>query len=103
ATPGAGGYDRGGRNPGWSQTGGNDGYSGSEIFRPFEQLKYIKQSQAASGVKGAGSDLKNGDKVCHNKFGEGLVLSVDGSTVTIAFDSVGVKKLAKDIAPIKKI
>lgn len=102
---GAGGYDRGGsgRNPGWSQSGGNDGYSGSEIFRPFEQLKYIKQSQAASGSKGAGPDIKDGDKVSHNKFGEGLVLSVDGSTVTIAFDTVGVKKLAKDIAPIKKI
>ena len=93
-----------GRNPGWSQGGGNDGYAGSEIFRPFDQLKYIKQSQAAgAGGKGGGPDIKNGDKVSHNKFGEGLVIAVEGSTVTIAFDSVGVKKLAKDIAPIKKI
>ncbi len=94
-----------GKNPGWSQGGGNDGYSGSEIFRPFDQLKYIKQNQTAGaqGGKGGGSDIKDGDKVSHNKFGEGLVLSVEGSTVTIAFDSVGIKKLAKDIAPIKKI
>lgn len=94
-----------GRNSGWSQGGGNDGYSGAEIFRPFDQLKYIKQSQTAgaSGGLGTGSDMKTGDKVSHNKFGEGLVLAVEGSTITIAFDSVGVKKLAKDLAPIKKI
>ena len=101
------GYSDGGsgRNPGWSQGGGNDGYSNSEIFRPFEQLKYIKQNQTAtaSGNRSGGPDIASGDKVSHNKFGEGLVVAVDGSTVTIAFDSVGVKKLAKDIAPIKKI
>jgi len=93
-----------GRNPGWSQ-GGNDGFSGAEIFRPFEQLKYIKQNQttASTGSKSKGPEVMEGDKVTHNKFGEGMVLSVEGSTITIAFDSVGVKKLAKDIAPIKKI
>ena len=102
----SGSYSGGmGRNPGWSQSGGNDGYSGAEIFRPFEQLKYIKQNQTAvtTESKSKGPDIQDGDKVSHNKFGEGLVLAVDGSTVTIAFDSVGVKKLAKDIAPIKKI
>lgn len=88
---------------GWSQGGGNDGYSNSEIFRPFDQLKYIKQSQTAAAGGKSGLDLSEGDKVSHSKFGEGLVLAVEGSNVTIAFDSVGVKKLAKDIAPIKKI
>ncbi len=92
-----------GRNPGWSQGGANDGYAGSEIFRPFDQLKYIKQNQTAAVGKAGGPELQNGDKVSHSKFGEGIVLAVEGSTVTIAFDSVGVKKLAKDIAPIKKI
>lgn len=94
-----------GKNPGWSNGGGNDGYSGSEIFRPFEQLKYIKQNQGASsaGSIAKGPDVREGDKVSHSKFGEGQVLSVDGSTISIVFDSVGVKKLAKDIAPIKKI
>jgi DNA helicase-2/ATP-dependent DNA helicase PcrA len=102
----AGGFSGGasGQNPNWSQGGGNDGYSGAEIFRPFDQLKYIKQNQTTTGAgKSSGVDYQSGDKVSHNKFGEGLVVAVDGSTVTIAFDSVGVKKLAKDIAPIKKI
>ncbi len=103
-TGAAGAAGAAGRNPGWSQSG-NDGYSNREIFRPFDQLKYIKQSQAASAGNGksGGPDVKQGDKVSHNKFGEGLVLAVDGGTVTVAFDSVGVKKLAKDIAPIRKI
>ncbi len=102
----SGGYSgSAGRNSGWSQGGGNDGYSSTEIFRPFEQLKYIKQNQSTGtgASKNNGPDIQEGDKVSHNKFGEGLVLSVGGSVVTIAFDSVGVKKLAKDIAPIKKI
>ncbi|WP_227017703.1 DNA helicase PcrA [Sinanaerobacter chloroacetimidivorans] len=89
------------RNPGWSQ-GGNDGFNSGEIFRPFDQLKYIKENQRTS-QSSKGGDYQNGDKVSHSKFGEGLVISVDGSTITIAFDSVGVKKLAKDLAPIKKI
>lgn len=93
------------RNAGWSQTSGNDGYSSSNIFKPFEQLKYIKQSQSSTvkGTEKSNEDFQNGDKINHKKFGDGLVISVEGSTITIAFDSVGIKKLAKDIAPIKKI
>lgn len=92
-----------GRNPSWSQGSGFDGYSSSEIINPFDQLKYIKQNQTARASDGLEIDLKDGDKVSHSKFGEGLVISVEGSTVTIIFDSVGTKKLARDIAPIKKI
>ena len=32
-----------------------------------------------------------------------MVLEVDDKTVTVIFDSVGRKKLAKDIAPIEKL
>jgi len=88
---------------GRSGAGGNDGYSNSEIFRPFDQLKYIKQSQAAGAGRGGGADIKEGDRVSHSKFGEGLVIAADQSILTVAFDSAGVKKLARDIAPIKKI
>ena len=48
-------------------------------------------------------DLKPGDKVSHAKFGVGMVVAVDGKTINVMFDAVGSKKLAKDIAPIKKI
>ena len=48
--------------------------------------------------------LKAGDKVKHDKFGEGLVVSVDGILATIAFKvPFGVKKLMKDHPSIVKI
>ena len=49
------------------------------------------------------SDFGDGDRLSHPKFGEGLVISVKGGAVTVAFDSVGIKKLALDFAPLKKI
>lgn len=98
-----GGYGGGPYGGGGNQRG-NDGYNSGEIFRPFDQLKYIKNNQVAAGAgKKENQDFTDGDKVSHNKFGPGLVISAEGQTITIAFDSVGIKKLAKDIAPIKKI
>ena len=44
-----------------------------------------------------------GDKVSHGKFGEGMVVEVKGNVVSVMFDSVGKKKLASDVAPIKKV
>lgn len=50
-------------------------------------------------------DLASGDRVAHPKFGEGLVLEVQGGIVTVAFERrhVGVKKLALSIAPLKRL
>ena len=70
------------------------------IFRPFDQLARVKANSAA----GAQSlELAAGDKVSHNKFGAGLVIEATDKIVTVAFDSVGIKKLARDIAPLKKL
>ena len=73
--------------------------------KPFDQLKYIKAgSQAVKKQQGSVKpDFAPGDNVDHPKFGRGKVLSVDGKSVKVMFDSVGVKKLAADIAPIKKV
>ncbi len=86
---------------GYSNGGQNDGYSNKNIFRPFDQLKYIKSAGAAQAM--SGENFVSGDQVSHSKFGSGLVISVEGNVVTVAFDTVGVKKLAKDMAPLKKI
>lgn len=83
--------------------GGNDGYGANEIFRPFDQLKYIKQTQSTDKSLTKDDQFQDGDKVSHSKFGPGMVLSVEGAVITIVFDSVGVKKLALDLAPIKKL
>jgi DNA helicase-2/ATP-dependent DNA helicase PcrA len=47
--------------------------------------------------------LKDGDKIRHAKFGEGIVVSVDGDEVTAAFINIGTKKLSLEYAPIEKV
>jgi DNA helicase II / ATP-dependent DNA helicase PcrA len=47
--------------------------------------------------------FKDGDRVSHEVFGEGLIVSSQGDIITVAFKKTGLKKLAASIAPIKKI
>jgi len=55
--------------------------------------------------KGLDIEISSGDKVSHNVFGNGIVVSVVGGVATVAFEDskVGVKKLALSIAPLKVI
>ena len=69
----------------------------------YDPLKAARQASTRTAA-GAGSvDFSVGDQVSHGKFGFGLVVDVDEKTVTVIFESVGQKKLAKGIAPIKKV
>ena len=80
-------------------TGSFDGFAES-VFVPYDPLKYAKaQIKQSAGD----SDFVSGDNVTHAKFGHGMVVEVDDKTVTVIFDSVGSKKLAKGIAPLKKV
>jgi DNA helicase-2/ATP-dependent DNA helicase PcrA len=49
------------------------------------------------------SPLKDGDRVRHEVFGEGIIISSKGDELTIAFSKAGLKKLSASIAPIRKI
>jgi DNA helicase-2/ATP-dependent DNA helicase PcrA len=46
---------------------------------------------------------KGGERISHEKFGEGLVISSQGDIITVAFKSVGLKKLSSSLAPIRKV
>ncbi len=48
-------------------------------------------------------DLRPGDMVEHPQFGSGLIVSFEGSLLTIAFKRAGVKKMMAGVAPLKKI
>ncbi len=50
-------------------------------------------------------EFSDGDRVRHATFGEGMVVSVTGGVVTVAFKNpqYGIKKLAITIAPLEKI
>lgn len=80
-----------------------------DTFSPFEQMKYIKHNNAkAVHVQTKNSnDLSAGDKVRHKKFGDGTVISVESkdgnTTVTVVFESVGLKTLVLEFAPLEKI
>ncbi len=49
------------------------------------------------------TELRPGDMVEHPQFGSGLIVSLDGTLVTVAFKKAGVKKMMLGVAPLKKI
>lgn len=50
----------------------------------------------------AAGDLRPGDNVTHPDFGGGVVISIAGSIVSVAFKKVGVKKMMLGVAPLRK-
>jgi DNA helicase-2/ATP-dependent DNA helicase PcrA len=47
--------------------------------------------------------FKDGDRIRHKVFGDGMIVASQGDILTIAFSGVGLKKLSASIAPLKKI
>ena len=79
--------------------GSADGYDAS-FSKPFDALKFAKK-QASKGISNEGFEA--GDRIRHPKFGEGLLIEQDATTLTIAFDSVGIKKLGKGFVKLTKV
>ena len=69
----------------------------------YDPLKASRQASAQAAAGSAGADFSVGDQVTHGKFGFGMVVDVDAKTVTVMFETAGQKKLARGIAPIKKV
>ena len=65
--------------------------------------KMQRAAELASRETLAGTDIVPGDRVSHSKFGEGTVISVDKNILTVVFTTAGTKKMAKDLAPLKKL
>jgi hypothetical protein len=75
-------------------------------------LSTILKSKDSAGLQAAvgpqtGSSLEPGDKVTHDAYGEGVVVSVEGRAddpeVKVKFDRVGVKHLVLRYAPLHKM
>jgi DNA helicase-2/ATP-dependent DNA helicase PcrA len=47
--------------------------------------------------------LQDGERVSHPDFGNGVVVSQDENLITVVFPEIGIKKLAKRVAPLKKL
>jgi DNA helicase-2/ATP-dependent DNA helicase PcrA len=78
-----------------------DGYFGEPKPKPFDSLSAARR--ATKNKEKISNEFENGDIVRHPKFGEGMVIKTDGRIAEVAFDTAGIKKLAIDVAPIKKI
>ncbi len=82
-------------------TGSIDGYN-KDAVKPYDPLKYAK-TQVVEAAKDRGEDFQVGDQVTHSKFGFGIVIESGAKTITVNFEEGGPKKLAKGIAPLKKV
>lgn len=67
----------------------------------------LARNKAKSNAKAEAVEYTAGERVMHNSFGEGTVLSVkkmsNDSMLEIAFDKVGTKRLMANFAKLKKI
>ena len=86
--------------------------SGSTFGRPAapKNLKPLGKAVAAAagaGVSGGQGNLAVGDRVRHERFGDGTVLTLEGAgadaKATIRFDNIGEKKMLLKFAKIQKI
>ncbi|MBQ9625408.1 MAG: ATP-binding domain-containing protein, partial [Clostridia bacterium] len=72
---------------------------------PVGSLKYV--SSMAKPKNKEIYDFAPGQKVYHERFGEGTVIKVDGSganaLISVAFDGQGIKKLSTAFAPLKPL
>ena len=72
-----------------------DGAASSTAFKPFDQLKYARQEtkkKAAAIQRAVGESFSPGDRVSHDKFGEGVILDIIGSGIIVVLFDSGEKK-----------
>ena len=98
-------YEKKSRNYGYDRYDSEKSYSDGPYVSPIASARAVraKSSEISKKATLAGVELMPGDRVEHEKFGEGTVITSQGNVVTVVFESVGTKKLAKDLAPLKKI
>ena len=77
-----------------------------DVDRLFEETKSTKEIKINKKDNFNDSDLelKAGDHVSHNMYGDGIVISIDKSVATIAFkNGIGIKKILTTYKGLKKI
>jgi len=76
----------------------------SQITNPKNQTSPIRRGgQNLNSEQKSQINYKGGERVRHEIFGDGLVISAQGDVLTIAFSKVGLKKLSASVAPLRRI
>ena len=91
------------RNPGMSTSRYNpvSTYSRGSYTSPIAQIEASKKAAAPKQTL-VGKAVEPGDAVEHPKFGDGTVIEIKGNVISVMFEDFGVKKMALDMAPLKK-
>ncbi|MCA9365032.1 MAG: UvrD-helicase domain-containing protein [Candidatus Moranbacteria bacterium] len=79
---------------------------------PQELLEHVVKKHSSRNLTGSRSSFRSqkksatfsdGDKVHHDDFGSGIIVSHDETTLTIVFAKHGIKKLLTSAAPLEKL
>ena len=79
-----------------------------ELFSPTER-KFSQSKKTTTPLKEGVNKpslveiLRPGDSVSHPDFGQGIIISIQGTVASVAFKRKGLKKLALGIAPLIKL
>jgi hypothetical protein len=79
----------------------SSGESG-DIFEGFYEEETLEVDDGEESGQAGRDSFEDGDRVLHPDFGEGIVISQDDNLITVAFPKTGLKKLAKQVAPLSK-
>jgi len=81
-----------------------------QTYKKEERLKKFSGTDSSSRIPFTASDsslFSEGDRVEHERFGNGMILSIEGqapnTTATVDFDKEGSKKLLLRFAKLKKL
>jgi hypothetical protein len=95
-------------NRGSTQTAdGGDHANKSTLNEPLVDMFTLMLNGKKMAGSQVGAPVKVGDKIVHDAYGEGVILSVEGRMddpeAKVKFDTVGVKHLVLRYAPIRKV
>jgi len=76
-----------------------------QVLQKHRPLNASEIGKQPIPVERVAVEFTDGDKVFHQTFGDGVIVSVKGGVATVCFKNTkyGIKKLALSIAPLKKI
>ncbi|PIU78066.1 MAG: hypothetical protein COS72_03515 [Candidatus Moranbacteria bacterium CG06_land_8_20_14_3_00_43_56] len=74
-----------------------------ELISGYEKLPGKEKTGKVSSKKEIIYNFKDGERVSHPAFGEGVVISAKDDIVTVAFMKAGVKKISAKFGKLKKV
>ena len=77
-------------------------YPVSTGFQNAKKYKSLGADKIVTGKKEK-IELKGGERVAHQEFGDGIVVSAVGDVIVVAFKKAGIKRLSAEFAKLKKL